>query len=501
MKLRILGNALTNLAGGMVPALVTLLTIPLTVRYLGDGDYGTLALITAIVGYFALIDINVTSGAVKHIASYHAQGDTRAVNQVVTLGLAAYAVIGVAGALVGVFGASWLATAVFEIAPERQADAAVALRIGGVGFLFAQLQLYLQSVPQALSQFRVSARYEALFGSLVPMLTAIVAVAGGGLVGVVVLRTVASAINVAVLWKAVRRLLPAFRPERPGPETTRSVLSFSGYAYLARIAAVSYAQADKLIIGALVGVQALTYYVVPFTLVGRVFAMSYRLGAVMFPAASALAARGEIGQLRELYLGAVRYTVFLNGVICVGLATLAGYVLELWMGGAFAERGAVVLSILAAAFFLDSLTNLPSLVNDGLGHPAISGLFAIVRALIGAAGAWWLVGAYGLVGAAYSQMAVSALMALLFIVFVHGRSVPIPLAEFVAHGLARSLLVLALAGAAGWGAGRCCSDAATGAIASALAIAGVVTVGGYALVLRDEDRARLLAWARKGAAR
>jgi hypothetical protein len=73
MKLQLARNALFNLLGAAVPAVVALGTVPLIVRGLGDAGYGVYALITAIVGYFAIIDINVTAGSVKHIAAHWAQ--------------------------------------------------------------------------------------------------------------------------------------------------------------------------------------------------------------------------------------------------------------------------------------------------------------------------------------------------------------------------------------------------------------------------------------------
>ena len=62
MKLRLASNAMANLLGALVPSLVALATVPLVVRGLGDASYGVYSLVTAIVGYFAVIDINVTAG-------------------------------------------------------------------------------------------------------------------------------------------------------------------------------------------------------------------------------------------------------------------------------------------------------------------------------------------------------------------------------------------------------------------------------------------------------
>src|SRR5690349_9512831 len=98
-SLSLLRNAFANLLGAVIPALVALGTVPLVVKGLGDANYGVYSLITAIVGYFAVIDINVTAGSVKYIAEFNARQDRERINETVFFGLVVYALLGVAGGL------------------------------------------------------------------------------------------------------------------------------------------------------------------------------------------------------------------------------------------------------------------------------------------------------------------------------------------------------------------------------------------------------------------
>jgi hypothetical protein len=75
--------------------------------------------------------------------------------------------------------------------------------------------------------------------------------------------------------------------------------------------------------------------------------------------------------------------VFLNASVLVLVAVFAYQILYYWMNPQFAAHGAVVLAVMALSQFIDSLTSLPSLVNDGMGHPRLSGMFALARALAG----------------------------------------------------------------------------------------------------------------------
>ena len=231
MRAIILRNSLANFGGAALPAMVTLITLPIIVAQIGESEYGVLALIVAIVGYFAIIDINVSAGSIKYLAEFHAKGEKIKLDQVVSLGLLIYLLIGTIGGVSIFLAASWLVVEIFVIPPALHDTAAMALRIGGAGFFFGQLQFYLQSIPQSLGRYDISARFEASFGVIVPLLTVGVVLMGGGLVGIVLVRLIASMINVAFLRHWFGRLLPEYSWVTPGPETVNKVLNFSAFAY------------------------------------------------------------------------------------------------------------------------------------------------------------------------------------------------------------------------------------------------------------------------------
>lgn len=494
MNLRLARNAWSNLLGAAIPALVMLATVPMVVKGLGDASYGVYSLVTAIVGYFAVIDINVTAGSVKYIAEHNARKDEEGVYETLSFGLATYAIIGVLGALGLLLGAQWFVTSVFSVPAALVPEAIATLRLAALGFLLGQVQSYLNSVPQSLMRYDISARVEMVFGTLVPIATVGVLLLGYGLFEVVLLRVIASAVHCTILWRAVKRLLPGFHLRWPGERARGALLGFSAYSFLSRFATLSYAHADKLIIGALVGVTGLAYFTVAATLANRVLSLTFRLSGVFFPAASAMAAQGELARLDRAYLKATRYVVFLNAAILVLVAVFAHQILRYWMNEDFARNGALVLAVMALSQFVDSLTSLPSLVNDGMGHPRVSGLFAVTRALAGLAIVWFGVAGWGIDGAAWGHLAGSVLFTAAFIVYVHGRTVPTSLARLLSQGYAPGVAGVALVAIAA-------STAETlfdRGVAEFLFILGVTVLllGVHGLLFVVERDDRLMAWSR-----
>ncbi|MEN3276831.1 MAG: hypothetical protein V7631_2621 [Massilia sp.] len=488
MNLRLFHNAWSNLLGAAVPALAALATVPLVVAGLGQAGYGVYALVTAIVGYFAIIDINVTAGSVKFIAAQHARGEDERVAETLCFGLAVYALIGTVGGLALYAGAGLLVTGVFTVPAALTEEAIACLQLAALGFLLGQLQSYLHSVPQALMRFDISGRMEMVFGTLVPLLTVAVLWLGLGLFEVIALRVAASAVHCLLLWRAIRRMLPGLRRRWPGRDLRRGILGFSAYAFLSRFATLSYAHADKLIIGALVGVGGLAYFSVAATLANRVLGLTFRLSGVFFPAASALAADGELARLDRAYVKATRYVVYLNAAMLVLLAVFAHPLLAYWMGPDFARGGATVLAVMALSQFVDSLTSLPSLVNDGMGHPRLSGLFAVGRALVGLVIVYLGVAGWGIDGAAWGHLAASLVFTSAFLIVVHGRTVPTRLARLCAHGYLPGIgAAAAVALFAGW-AEACCDRSALGFALTVAATAGLLAVLGMVFVVEGDDR-------------
>src|SRR5690606_7080483 len=156
----------------------------------------------------------------------------------------------------------------------------------------------------------------------------------------------------------------------------------------------------------------------------RVLIVTMRLASILFPAASALAATGQWERLKDAYFNAARYVFSLNAGLVLLMVLFAPEIMHYWVGPEFAEHGALVLALTAVGMLADSLTNRPSIVNDGLGHTRVSGLWAFTRACVGLVLVFILVGPYGINGVAAAHLVTSVVMTTLFLRYVHGRTVP-----------------------------------------------------------------------------
>ncbi|MDO8299211.1 oligosaccharide flippase family protein, partial [Lacisediminimonas sp.] len=459
--------------------------------------FGIVTLIGSVIGYFGVLDVNLSAGAIKYLAESHAAGERRRFAETFWFGAMFYGALGAVGGLAIFLSAGWLLDQFFTVSASLHADTVLALQIGAVGFAVTQVQNYLITVPQALQRYDRSAQSEAFFGIAVSVASVLVAIAGGGIAGVIAVRIGVSILNVAYLvW-----LLHSFKLDMgicwPGPAVRRGMTSFSAYAYLSKLASTLHQHGDKLIIGSLAGPVALAFYTVPATLAGRILGLTYRLSSVIYPRASALAATNRLGELRIIYFGAMRHITYIN-LIALGTIVLAGEeFLRQWVGEEFVAAGYPVLVLMTLAMMVDSLTNIPSLVNDALGHPRITGRFALVRAVVGVSLVYAGCLLSGIVGATVGHLIATLVLGASFLLYVHGRTVPFSFSDSVQLGWGRSAMVGLLVFGAVYPVTMLLPGGVAGTIAAT--VIGLTSLGAAYIVFiaNIDERAAMLSVARR----
>jgi O-antigen/teichoic acid export membrane protein len=493
----LLRNSLWNVSGAALPMVVSLATVPLLIHALGVEGYGIVTLIGSVIGYFSVLDINLSAGSIKYLAQNHAAGDRMRFAETFWFGIMFYGLLGLLGAAAVFFGADLLVGRFFEVSAVAHEATLTAFKIGAFGFALSQTQNYLLVVPQALQRYDRSAQSEAFFGIFVNLASVAAAMAGAGIVGVILARVIVSTTNLLYLIWLIRRFKLDLGFRWPGKEVRAQLTSFSAYAYLSKIASTLHQHADKLIVGAIGGPVALTFYTVPVTLASRVLGLTYRLSSVIYPRASALAASGRINELRPVYFGVIRYVTYIN-LAALSVIVLAGdEFLRRWVGEAFVQQGYPVLLLMMTALLLDSLTNIPSMVNDALGHPRITGRFALANGILGVGLVYLGMSVAGIVGAASGHLISSLIISTVFLLFIHGRTVPITFGETLRKGLGRSLavglLIICVLLPLKW----LVPGGVIGTIAIVSAALLTLALAGLAFVVNVDERAAMLAVARR----
>ena len=437
---RTVNNALFNAVSSIVPLVLSFVFWPYIVDTLGEASYGVFALVSTVIGYFSLLDLGLGNAVVKYIAEYSGR-ERRYTEEVVGTALSVFMAAGLIGVLIILSIAKALAVHWLKIPPDLVTAAYHSFCAAAIGFFLTMLMTLFTSITNGLNRYDISSCVMAALGIFSTLGAVLLLRLGFGLVPLVWLNVVLPLLAVIFYFSVIRHLMPgvAFRMQLK-KETLKRILHFGMFAMLSRVTDVISSQVNLLVIGAILGMTSVTYYVIPFTILSRMTNLLGRVGMVIFPAISELQGQNRHDTIRELYLTTSRLILSFSAAFTVPLLVFGVRFLTLWMSPEFAAHGGTVLLIITAGVFINQFTNVPTFVVNGLGHPKVSGVAAISSALI------FLVlmvpGARygGIIGVA-SAMALSAtIVAPLFIRYVNCTVLHLPLLQLLKESYLRPLL-------------------------------------------------------------
>lgn len=473
-------------------------TSPIAVHLLGPQQYGLWTLLVSASAVLALLDLGLNAALVRGLSRHLARGDQHAAQ-------AAFA-----SATTGLAGLAALALPVLLLASGPIADAyaldgLAPSRVQGVVCILA-LDLALGMVGAAwLAALSALQRFvpSSLATSAVALVRAIALVwvlrAGGGLAGIACTQLGCTLLKQAAHFVLLRRAAPflRFRLRDASRAARQELFSFGVWAFASSIASRILLASDAFVIQRCLSVAMVTFYAVPAGLLLQVETLVGAVHGVLFPWISSREARGDARANRELYLHGTRYLLLGLLPIQFVLFTAGGDFLRLWMGAEVAQQGAVVLRILAPAYFLA----LPQLLGQGVlrgtsRHRTLAWVLA-TQTIVNVALSLLLVSEHGLAGVAVGTALPLLLANLLPIPLAACRAVGLGYAEYLLGSHALPLLLAAvLAGLAALVPLEFGSYAAIALYAAT--VVALVALATLACGLAPEHRARLrAAWTRR----
>jgi len=440
-KHQTLHNAVFNTSSWIFSILLNFAFLPYIVHQLGTEAYGVLVLILAVIGYFDLLDLNLGNAVIKYVAEYHAEGDLKGVNDIVRITIFIYLFLGALGGL-SIFALSSVITTQFlKIQEELLPAARSAMAIGALGFFFTILLSALSAIPNGLNRYDITSKFTMGITSITTLATAFLLFLGSGLKDIVILNVSLSFLGILCYIYVCKKLLPGLRLTPAFNHLAlKKVLKFGLFSSLSRISGLIQFQADRLLTGVILGASWVTYYVVPFSLVRKAMTITARIGGVIFPVVSGLQGKNDFISIKSLYLQASRLILTIATALCLPLILFGDRFLGLWMGEQFEQKAGIVIILLAISLYLDSFTNVPSIVIDGLGKPKITGFFALANAMTNLALIYPLGKMMGIIGIALSFFISNVCIGPAFVYYANKKIIRFSIGRLVVKAYALPIL-------------------------------------------------------------
>jgi O-antigen/teichoic acid export membrane protein len=332
--------ALTTLAsvlGKGVNVFTSLLTVRLTLRYLGTERYGLWMSVTSIVSLLFFADLGIGNGLLNSIAEARGRDDVDAVHRSVSS--AFFVLVGITAVFLSIF------LAVYPVIPwPRVFNVSSPISVHEAGpavmiFIFC----FLSNIPLDVVQ-RVQTGYQegylanfwTMFGNLaglgfllivmhrrggLPWL--ILAILGGGILG--------------VLGNWVQEFAFA-RPELLPKlsywdrATAHKILGTGVMFFLLQICGILTLPLDYIIITQVLGPEAVTQYAVPVRPFLLVISVASMFVFPLWPAYGEAYSRGDLNWVKSTFRHSLVYSMMVFGPVVLVLGALGKILIRLWVG-------------------------------------------------------------------------------------------------------------------------------------------------------------------------
>jgi O-antigen/teichoic acid export membrane protein len=397
---RLARNVFWNLLGTGAPLLVAIVAIPMLIEGLGTARFGVLTLAWMVVGYFSLFDLGLGRALTKLVAEKLGKGQDDQIPALIWTAMSLMTVLGVLGAVVVAALSPWLVGSVLKIPAELQPETLMAFYLLAASVPIVIGTTGLRGILEAHQRFGLVNAVRIPLGVFTFLGPVAVLPFSNSLVPVVAALVIARLVSWCAYAALSFHVEPALRHSVSMHRAmVRPLVNFGGWMTVTNLIGPLMVYLDRFLIGAMVSMTAVAHYATPYEVITKLRIVPTALMGVLFPAFSAAFVQDR-ARAAHLFDRAVKCIFLSLFPVVVIIVTFAREGLTLWLGSEFAGNSSLVLQLLAVGVFINSHAHVPFGMVQGAGRPDLTAKLHLMELPFYLLVLWWLVGAYGIVGAA-----------------------------------------------------------------------------------------------------
>lgn len=382
-----------------------MVSTPYIVHKLGVDAYGILIVVYSLAGYYFLLDLGLGLAIVKYVSEYYSQKKYDLVSKTISSVLITFFGIGLMGMVCIFLLTNWFVLKVFKIPEELIQVTKFAFHLAAVGFFINMLSNVFSAVPKALQRFDIFSKINILVATISISMTVILLYCGYGLRGVLWVRFFRGLITLIIFIICVKKLIPQMKISIAfNWHFYKRIFSFGLFSLISRISSMTIRQLDKLIIGAVIGPFALTFYAIPRRLISTIKDFMARVIEFFLPVASEFASQGKMERIKKIYIKVSRIAFSLNLAIFLPIILFSYNILYFWMGKNFADNGWIIMMLVGSGALIISCMGTTSLMNSGFGKQNVNAFFSFLTVIINIGLIYPLLKYFGINGAALAML-------------------------------------------------------------------------------------------------
>jgi O-antigen/teichoic acid export membrane protein len=402
--------AMTTVASGtarVMGMLASLITVPLTFRYLGPERYGLWMVLISIISVMNFADLGIGNGLINAISEAYGKDDRHLAKQYITSAFFMLLGIGLVLAVVGTAGypfVPWMR--VFNVKSGAVAAEGAKAFLVLYGWFALSIPLGVIARAQAGLQQGYLPQIVGGFGSIISLLALLGVIALQGslawLVFASTFGTIASTVfNGWILFREHPWLVPEWHAYRANSAT--KILKLGLLFFVLQCAyAVSYTS-DNIVIAQVLGAAAVAVYAVPQKLFSFV-SMAVGMGVMpLWPAYGEALARGDVTWVRRAFLGSLWLTLAITTPLCTLLVIAGPWIIRVAVGKSLHAPTSLLVA-LALWGVVYAVSTVISMLLNGAGVLKWLTIVAVVASLSNLGLSIYLTRRFGLVGVCWGSI-------------------------------------------------------------------------------------------------
>ncbi|MEL6447903.1 MAG: oligosaccharide flippase family protein [Pseudomonadota bacterium] len=408
MKRRLILNTASNYALFVLQIAVAFIMTPLYVRYLGLRDYGLWEVVVSIIGYAGMLDLGLWPTISRFVAKYQAERNRGQQEATFATALVFMSVVGLLGALLTVVLLVTLEWDLFFGGGELTTYYRSFLGIVAVSVIIKFPGIVAEAYLEGQQRYALKNLFSII--NLVVSTTIIFALIDGSS-GLLLLATVsvfASALKYSIFFT----LLFVRQPQAFGFQLSAcsrahlgTLLRFGIKSFVQGLSGRITNQSSPLIIAAVANSALVPLFTIPASLVRYATTFLMTSTHAFMPLFTSMAADGETGKIRDIYLVSNRAVVGLGALMLLGIVLVGPAFIAVWISDSVAADSQVILAALAFGALGLALNPFGSRFLTAIDQHGIYARFSPIFAVIGVALSIVLMLRYGLPGLAVGASA------------------------------------------------------------------------------------------------
>jgi O-antigen/teichoic acid export membrane protein len=398
--LKLAKNTAWNLIGQSAPMLIAVFAIPWLITGLGVERFGVLTLAWMVLGYFSIFDFGLGRTLILLVSEKLGADRLKEIPSLTCTALLLMLGLGVLGGSVMWGLSSWLARDVLAIPLDLVGETITTFRLLAISVPLVILTTGLRGILEAYQRFDLVNLARVPLNIMTIVIPLCVLPFSKQLDSIVffllLVRIIFVILNVVLVRIVNHELVKKLLWDK---KYLRQMLGFGGWMTVTNLVGPIMIYLDRFVIGSVLGMAAVAYYVTPWELVTKLVVIPTAIVGVLFPMFSS-SMTTDPGRAAQLFWTGVRWIFVGLFPPTLLLCVFSEEGLSMWLSVQFAGNSAAVLKWLTIGMLINSIAAVPFGFIQAAGRPDLTAKLHLLELIPYLGLLWFGVGQFGLQGVA-----------------------------------------------------------------------------------------------------